>query len=59
MYYTCYLCNMYTNAFLLGLIKARERASKRKKDEEIGKRTKWNKSTEHALEKMKQTKQKI
>ena len=50
---------MYTKAFLLCLIKARERASKRKKDEEIGKRTKWNKSTEHALEKMKQTKQKI
>ena len=31
---------MYTKAFLLCLIKARERASKRKKDEEIGKRTK-------------------
>ena len=44
---------MYTKAFLLHLIKAWERTSKR--DGEIGKQTKLNGSAEYEIEKVKQT----
>ena len=45
---------MYTKAFLLHLIKTWERTSKKKRDGETGKQTKWNGSTEYETEKVKQ-----
>ena len=45
-----------TKAFLLHLIKAWERTSKKRRDGEIGKhKLKWNGSTEYEIEKVKQT----
>ena len=47
---------MYTKAFPICFIKVWERTLKKKR--KIGKQTKWNRSTEYEIEKMKQTRQK-
>ena len=46
---------MHIKAFLLHLIKAWERTTTSKRDREIGKKPKWNGSTEYEIEIVKQT----